>query len=48
MKKAYIQPEVELLSLAALEDFLGGSAESSVTDPGDGNDWDDTPTDGWA
>lgn len=32
MKKAYIQPEVELLSLALLEDFLTGSSEPSDDD----------------
>lgn len=30
MRKAYIQPEAELLSLALLEDFLSGSSE--ITD----------------
>lgn len=48
MKKAYIQPEVELLSLASFEDFLDASQTSS-TDPswgdenvGDGgNDFED-------
>lgn len=32
MKKAYIQPEAELLSLALLEDFLSGSSEPSDDD----------------
>ena len=32
MRKAYIQPEVELLSLALLEDFLTGSNEPSNDD----------------
>ena len=31
MRKAYIQPEAELLSLALLEDFLTGSSDN----PGD-------------
>ena len=32
MRKAYIQPEVELLSLALLEDFLTGSNQPSDDD----------------
>ena len=49
MKKAYIQPEVELLSLAALEDFLEASTgESTPGEWGDenvgsgGNDYSDS------
>lgn len=32
MRKAYIQPEAELLSLALLEDFLSASTEPSDDD----------------
>lgn len=32
MRKAYIQPEAELLSLALLEDFLSGSNDDNITD----------------
>ena len=45
MKKAYIQPEAELLSLASLEDFLDASTTSSTPDEwgdGDGNDFEDS------
>lgn len=38
MKKAYIQPEVEVLSLTSLEDFL--NASTSVP-----KDWGDTEDD---
>ncbi|MBQ5910423.1 MAG: hypothetical protein IIW94_00245 [Clostridia bacterium] len=43
MKKAYIQPEAEILSLASLDDFLVGSTGSEAGDGfvGDGDDWDD-------
>lgn len=47
MKKAYIQPEIELLSVASLENFLDLSptegANEGFTDNGkaDGDDWDD-------
>ncbi len=52
MRKAYIQPEVELLSLALLEDFLAGSSEPSdddVTVNGgtSGGEGDGTNLDGW-
>ena len=33
MKKTYIQPEVELISLASMEDFLDASTDS-VSTPG--------------
>ena len=36
MKKAYIQPEAELLSLASLEDFL--TASTSTPDDWEGAD----------
>ena len=50
MKKAYIQPEAEVLSLAVLEDFLVGSTGNSAGDgftsnesgSADENDWDDS------
>ena len=46
MKKAYIQPEVEVLSLAVLEDFLVGSTGSTAGDDfnegADDNDWDNS------
>ncbi len=32
MKKAYIQPEAQLLSLASLEDFLVSSPDKPETD----------------
>lgn len=43
MKKAYIQPEAEILSLASLDDFLVGSTTGEAGDDivGDGDDWDD-------
>lgn len=38
MKKAYIQPEAELLSLTLLEDFLTGSSDDeNVKVNGDAN-----------
>lgn len=48
MKKAYIQPEAELLSLASLEDFL--DASTSSTTPGEwGNEGgDDFADDKWS
>ena len=36
MKKAYIQPEAQLLSLASLEDFLVGSTDTETD-----SDWGD-------
>lgn len=42
MRKAYIQPEVEVISLSSLNDFLMGTnaslPEVEVTQPGGGND----------
>ena len=43
MKKAYIQPEAEILSLASLEDFLTASTGKDTGDgweEGDGDDFD--------
>ena len=43
MKKAYIQPEAEILSLASLEDFLVGSTDGETGEgweEGDGDDFD--------
>lgn len=48
MKKAYIQPDVQILSLAALEDFLVGSTSESVGDDivdNENTDHDDWETD---
>lgn len=52
MRKAYIQPEAELLSLALLEDFLSNSSDPSdedVTINGDSNgvEGGNTNLDGW-
>lgn len=44
MKKAYIQPEVEILNLTSSEDFLAASTNSSTPNEwGDegGNDFED-------
>lgn len=49
MRKAYIQPEAELLSLALLEDFLSASTEPSdddVTVNGGSNGGDGTGNNG--
>lgn len=37
MKKAYIQPEIELLKVSALNDFLVGSPDDGL-DSGEAND----------
>lgn len=43
MKKAYIQPEIELLSVASLENFLDLSptdgANEEFAGEADGDDW---------
>ncbi|MBQ1187262.1 MAG: hypothetical protein IIX54_06225 [Clostridia bacterium] len=42
MKKAYIQPEAEILSLASLDDFLAASTSSDAGDEFIGDqDWED-------
>lgn len=52
MKKAYIQPEAELLTLSSLEDFLNGSTTVPGGSAGDdfagGTDGDDFDKDPWA
>ena len=45
MKKAYIQPEVELLSLASLEDFLEASPVTSDETVGDNENWNNADND---
>lgn len=50
MRKAYIQPEAELLSLALLEDFLTASSDNSDITAGDSNSTENNPGgagDGW-
>lgn len=48
MKKAYIQPEAELLSLASLQSFLAATADDSFNN-GDDNDFENGPDgDDWA
>lgn len=43
MKKAYIQPEIELLSVASLENFLDLSPDTGANEEfagkADGDDW---------
>lgn len=52
MKREYIQPKVDVINLAALTEFLAGSTEGEITNPGDGDDWDEedgnSPADPWA
>lgn len=60
MKKAYVQPELELLKVSASNDFLIGSPEAGTFVPTtggatednfggfDGNDYVGGETDGWA
>ena len=45
MRKAYIQPEAELLSLASLQSFLAATTDFDNTE-GDGNDFENG--DDWA
>ena len=40
MRKAYIQPDAEILSIRSIEDFLALSPDNPL-DPGDGDDSDD-------
>ena len=40
MRKAYIQPDAEILSIRSIEDFLALSPNNPL-DPGDGDDSDD-------
>ncbi len=52
MRREYVQPKLEVVDLTAFADFLAGSTEGEITNPGDGNDWEDeddnTPADPWA
>lgn len=46
MKKAYIQPEAELLSLTLLEDFLTGSSDDEDVKVNGGANNDEWPENG--
>lgn len=59
MKKAYIQPEIELLKVSALNDFLVGSPDYAIQDgvgegswgegkETDDNDFESESDDSWA
>lgn len=48
MKKAYIQPEIELLKVSAIGDFLDLSTENKADDDWNGDDNGYANTDEWA